>query len=85
MIELNRAVALGTALGPETGSPSRGRAGHRAVAARLPLLASVRGDLFTKLGRVDEARAELERAAVLTANVRERDLLPARAVERGRS
>jgi predicted RNA polymerase sigma factor len=39
----------------------------------------VRGDLLAKLGRIDEARAELERAAALTRNVRERDLLLERA------
>jgi predicted RNA polymerase sigma factor len=42
-------------------------------------LPSVRGDLLKKLGRVDEARAEFERAAALTANARERDLLITRA------
>jgi predicted RNA polymerase sigma factor len=42
-------------------------------------LPSVRGDLLAKLGRLDEARAELERAASLTRNARERDLLLARA------
>ena len=43
------------------------------------LLPSVRGDLLVKLGRVDEARAEFERAAALTRNARERELLLARA------
>jgi len=43
------------------------------------LLPSVRGDLLFKLGRLDEARAELERAASLTRNSRERELLLARA------
>jgi predicted RNA polymerase sigma factor len=43
------------------------------------LLPSVRGDLLAKLGRADEARAELERAASLTRNARERELLLARA------
>jgi RNA polymerase sigma-70 factor (ECF subfamily) len=79
-IELNRAVAPGMAFGPETGlrhvdalvtEPSL-RADH--------LLPSVRADLLTKLGR----RAELERAAVLTADARERDLLPAPAAALGR-
>jgi len=45
------------------------------------LLPSVRGDLLAKLGRFDEARAELERAASLTRNARERELLLARARE----
>jgi len=43
------------------------------------LLPSVRGDLLWKLGRVDEARAEFERAALLTENARERELSEARA------
>ncbi len=43
------------------------------------LLPSVRGDLLAKLGRADEARVEFERAATLTRNVREQDLLRARA------
>jgi predicted RNA polymerase sigma factor len=45
------------------------------------LLPSVRGDLLFKLGRLDEARAEFERAASLTRNVRERDFLLRRAAE----
>jgi predicted RNA polymerase sigma factor len=50
------------------------------------LLPSVRGDLLARLGRLDEARAEFERAAALTRNVRERELLleRARAAEPGR-
>jgi predicted RNA polymerase sigma factor len=48
------------------------------------LLPSVRAHLLTTLGRVDEARADLERAAVLTASARERDLLLARAAALGR-
>jgi len=50
---------------------------------RYHLLPSVRGDLLAKLGRGDEARAELERAASLTRNARERDLLRARAAALG--
>ena len=49
------------------------------------LLPSVRGDFLAKLGRFDEARAELERAAALTQNARERALLLARAVACGES
>ena len=45
----------------------------------LPLLPSVRGDLLAKLGRRDEARAEFERAAALTQNAREREMLLKRA------
>jgi predicted RNA polymerase sigma factor len=48
------------------------------------LLPSVRGDLLAKLGRVDEARAEFERAASLTKNARERELLLKRARDRKR-
>jgi predicted RNA polymerase sigma factor len=51
--------------------------------ARYHLLPSVRGDLLAKLGRRDEARAEFERAASLTKNTRERDLLLARAAALG--
>jgi RNA polymerase sigma-70 factor (ECF subfamily) len=47
------------------------------------LLRSVRGDLLAKLGRVGEARAEFERAAEMTGNARERELLLARAAECG--
>jgi len=47
--------------------------------ASYHLLPSVRGDLLAKLGRFDEARSELERAAALTSNSRERELLLARA------
>jgi len=53
-------------------------AGERALAG-YHLLPSVRGDLLAKLGRVDEARAELERAATLTGNAREQALLRDRA------
>jgi len=79
VIELNRAVALSMADGPAaglelvdqlTGEPSL-RAYH--------LLPSVRGDLLAKLGRTNEARAEFERAAGLTGNRRERELLLRRA------
>ncbi len=76
VVELNRAVAFGMAFGPEIGL--------EAVDAidgldSYHLLNSVRGDLLFKLGRLDEARAEFERAAALTQNARERELLLARA------
>jgi RNA polymerase sigma factor (sigma-70 family) len=76
VVELNRAVAFGMAFGPEIGL--------EAVDAiegldNYHLLNSVRGDLLFKLGRRDEARAEFERAAALTQNARERELLLARA------
>ncbi|MEP7302358.1 MAG: RNA polymerase subunit sigma-24, partial [Caldimonas sp.] len=53
--------------------------------ARYHLLPSVRGDLLAKLGRADEARAEFERAAAMTRNARERELLLARAAGGGAS
>ena len=53
--------------------------------ARYHLLPSVRGDLLAKLGRLDEARAEFERAASLTRNARERELLLERAARSARA
>src|SRR5437867_5002751 len=81
VVELNRAVAVGMAFGPA--------AGLELVDALVPepslkayhLLPAVRGDLLRKLGRSEEARAEFERAASLTQNARERELLQKRAVE----
>ena len=76
VVELNRAVAVSMADGPvaiEMVDGLEGRLGN------YHLLPSVRGDLLAKLGRPAEARAEFERAAGLTANERERDLLLARA------
>jgi predicted RNA polymerase sigma factor len=77
VVELNRAVAVSMADGPAAGLELvDGLAGRL---DRYHLLPSVRGDLLAKLGRPAEARAEFERAAGLTANRRERDLLLARA------
>src|SRR6059036_204387 len=81
VVELNRAVAVGMAFGPA--------AGLELVDALVPelslksyhLLPAVRGDLLRKLGRSEEARAEFERAASLTENARERELLRRRAAE----
>ena len=79
IVELNRAVAVGMASGPAAGlallEPLRSDPSLRAY----HLLPSVRGDLLVKLGRAAEARAEFERAASLTRNVREQTLLRARA------
>ena len=79
VIELNRAVAVSMADGPAAGlalvDPLRGEAGL----AGYHLLPAVRGDLLARLGRRAEARVEFERAAALTANRRERELLLARA------
>ena len=78
VVELNRAVAVAMAFGPEAAlelvDPLRSATALRGY----HLLPAVRGDLLAKLGRDDEARAELERAASLTQNSRERALLLAR-------
>jgi predicted RNA polymerase sigma factor len=77
--ELNRAVAVGMALGPAEALPIVDALAAEPALQRYPWLASVRGDLLAKLGRSDEARAEFERAATLTANTRDRELLLLRA------
>ncbi|MFJ4484711.1 RNA polymerase sigma factor [Streptomyces longwoodensis] len=75
VVELNRAVAVSMAEGPaEALALVDALAGEPAL-RDYHLLPSVRGDLLTRLGRTTEARAELERAAALTSNTRERDLL----------
>ncbi len=75
VIELNRAVAVGMAFGPAAGlAVVDGLAGEPTLKG-YHLLPSVRGDLLAKLGRFEEARAETERAAALTRNTRERELL----------
>jgi len=79
IIELNRAVAVGMALGPEAGLAIVDSLLAEPSLKNYHLLPSVRGDLLSKLGRGDEARAEFERAATLTRNSRERKLLLTRA------
>jgi predicted RNA polymerase sigma factor len=79
VVELNRAVAVAMAFGPAAGLEIVDRLAADPSLRAYHLLQSVRGDLLRKLGRVDEARAEFERAAFLTKNDRERDLLLARA------
>ena len=79
MVELNRAVALSMAFGPAAGLELVDALGEEPSLRSYHLLPSVRGDLLAKLGRTDEARAEFERAASLTRNARERDLLLERA------
>ncbi len=79
VVELNRAVAVGMAFGPEAGLELVDALTAERSLAKYHLLPSVRGDLLKKLSRFDEARAEFERAASLTRNVRERDLLLDRA------
>ena len=79
VVELNRAVAVSMAEGPQAGLDLvDALRGERALAG-YHLLPSVRGDLLFKLGRRDEARAEFERAASLTNNMREAELLRQRA------
>ncbi len=75
VIELNRAVAVGMAFGPEAGLALVDRLTGEPALARYHLLPSVRGDFLAKLGRYEEASAEAARAAGLTRNARERDLL----------
>jgi RNA polymerase sigma-70 factor (ECF subfamily) len=79
IVELNRAVALGMAYGPEAGLALVDRLSSEPLLQNYHLLPSVRGDLLLKVGRFDEARAEFERAAALTSNIRERELLLGRA------
>jgi predicted RNA polymerase sigma factor len=81
VVELNRAVAVGMAFGPATGLEIVDALTSEPALKTYHLLQSVRGDLLFKLNRFDEARAEFERAAALTRNVRERELLLARARE----
>lgn len=79
VVELNRAVALAMAEGPAAGLALVDSLRDEPALANYHLLPGVRGDLLAKLGRFDEARAELERAAALTRNARERTLLLERA------
>jgi RNA polymerase sigma factor (sigma-70 family) len=79
VVELNRAVAVAMAFGPEAGLEIVDRLTSERALSSYHLLPSVRGDLLFKLGRKEEARAEFERAASLTRNARERTLLMERA------
>jgi RNA polymerase sigma factor (sigma-70 family) len=79
VVELNRAVAVGMAFGPAAGLELVDALGEEPSLRGYHLLPSVRGDLLNKLGRFDEARAEFARAASLTRNARERELLLERA------
>jgi RNA polymerase sigma-70 factor, ECF subfamily len=79
VVELNRAVAIAMAFGPAAGLALVDELASEPLLADYHLLPGVRGDLLAKLGRFDEARAELERAASLTRNARERRLLLDRA------
>ncbi len=79
VVELNRAVAMGIAFGPEAGIEIADALMQDGSLRNYHLLPAVRGDLLEKLGRFDEARAEFERAAALTRNGRERELMKKRA------
>lgn len=81
VVELNRAVAVSRAFGPERGLEIiEGLVGEPALKG-YHLLPSVRGDLLFKVGRFAEAREEFNRAARLTQNEREREILLQRAAE----
>jgi RNA polymerase sigma-70 factor, ECF subfamily len=79
VVELNRAVAVAMAFGPAAGLELVDALTSEPTLRSYHLLPSVRGDLLAKLGRFDEARTECERAASLTRNARERELLLERA------
>ena len=78
VIELNRAVAVSMAHGPAAGLEVLDALQSEPALERYHLLPAARGDMLAKLGRTDEARAELERAASMTRNEREKALLLAR-------
>ena len=79
VVELNRAVAVAMAFGPQAGLDLVDALAAEPSLRGYHLLPSVRGDLLVKLGRFDEAGPEFERAAALTRNARERELLLGRA------
>ena len=83
VVELNRAVAVSMAYGPQAGLDLVDQLAAEPALAAYHLLPSVRGDLLSKLGRAAEARAEFERAAELTRNERERRLSADRARSAG--
>jgi RNA polymerase sigma factor (sigma-70 family) len=85
VVELNRAVAVGMALGPAAALRLVDALASEPALRGYHLLPSVRGDLLAKLGRHDEARAEFEQAARLTRNARERALLLERAERSART
>ncbi len=79
VVELNRAVAVSMAFGPAAGLELADALLAEPSLKAYHLLPTVRGDLLAKLGRMDEARAEFERAAELTRNARERRMMLDRA------
>ncbi len=84
VVELNRAVAVGMASGAQAGLLATESLVHDPALRDYPFLPSVRADLLAKLGRFAEAKAEIERAAVLTRNVRDRALFLERAAKYAR-
>ncbi|AZS15254.1 RNA polymerase sigma factor [Paenibacillus lutimineralis] len=81
IVELNRAVAISMAFGPAFGLQIVDELNKEPSLKGYHLLPSVRADLLAKLGRYDEARSEFERAASMTRNTRERELLLQRAAD----
>jgi RNA polymerase sigma factor (sigma-70 family) len=81
VVELNRAVAVGMAYGPAAGLEVVDELKGEPALKDYHLLPSVRGDLLSKLGRLEEAGVEFQRAALLTRNTRERELLLQRAAK----
>ncbi|MGW2238864.1 RNA polymerase subunit sigma-24, partial [Streptomyces sp. NPDC001759] len=81
VVELNRAVAVSMADGPEQGLALVDALADEPALAHYHLLPSVRGDLLARLGRTAQAREEFVRAAGLARNERERELLLGRAAE----
>ena len=79
--ELNRSVAVSMASGPEAGLRIADALTAEPSLRAYHLLPGVRGDLLAKLGQFEEARSEFERAASLTQNARERQVLLGRAAE----
>lgn len=84
VVELNRAVAVGMASGPAAGLEIVETLRADTSLAAYHLLPTVRGDLLSKLGRYEEAKVEFERAASLTRNAREQELLLGRAAKSAR-
>jgi predicted RNA polymerase sigma factor len=81
VIELNHAVAVGMAVGPQAALAIVDRLAHKAVLKNYHLLPAVRGDLLRRLGRFEEARVAFETAAELASNSRERKLMQRRAAD----
>lgn len=79
VVQLNRAVAVGMANGPQAALAIVDALCEAPALRHYPWLPATRGDLLAKLGRASEARAEFERAAALTQNARDREVLLARA------